>query len=628
MALDRWQQQLCDLLAAVHIKQQQYDQAVSACQVLLKPWPRKTQESESAAKKEVPDRNGNAADVQISPREEAELKVVNDLLKRAQKARVKTTSKKVQEQNEDDLQSSRSGKELWESCDSKSQTIQESSQKEGAPSFCSKPILVVKSDDDLKKNTSSTHTERPANNVAKKQQQRTQPVRERGDQSSRPLRKNHSAVPTLSKPPPTLDQKRSKSFEKVESSRAPSRPRSGRASFKPAHTTAPFKTDPNLHVPKCSAKNSIRPVKQHPASKRQNYVGDKNYMTRVLPPVGSDSDPSPSLVPSVEECNVLQENVLQDFCDTHSLQSSEEPQPGAEHQTGSSHEEKLNSKLTSVTLESDSARDVSSRSLDAGVKALPSEDSSSKSGEKEIKQFSLLSDGSKINIPPKARRAFAKNQQLRKKMSQRNTGRKSESESDDLGQKFADKLEQLFDPEEELVYRQKALECLRTHQQLLELLAQLDLEHLTETSRAEDILRAKMLAEFVLSNFSAYSEEVNMLSKVQFPDIPAVVEPPHKDAGNLYSWLPASLQGENPCSADRLVYTSKAELNQYMTMLLRLQTLQCRRQMLDILISDVLPWLYQQQQDCCQEDFGAIFSGVYALLASDGSQMPVLICDM
>ncbi|KAL8565102.1 hypothetical protein ACOMHN_005305 [Nucella lapillus] len=634
---ERWQQQLRELLAAVHAKQQQFDQASTAYQALLKPWPKKSKESNCTVKKDAPDSSNNAADSQISPREEAELKVVNDLLKRAQKTRIKPASKKLKEHfwpnDDDDPSCSQIPKELWQNCDAEPQTVQDPAPEDAQPSK-SKPVSVIKTRDSLQRNGGAALTERSIKNAGRKQQQQIQPSRENGnassrsasrDASSRSISRHHMAG-SITKPAPAVDQKRSKSFEGMQGARPSSRPTSSQQrNFRPAHATAPFKTDPTLHAPKRSAKQGTRPVKHQPSNRPQNYSGDRNYTNKVLPPIGSESekDPSEASVSNVTEC------VLWDVCDAPLSVANEGLHPEVEREARASCEERLGGEVSGLTLESASAQAVSSESADVSVKVQQhpeAEASSSKpEGEPDIKLFSLLSDGSSVHIPPRVRRAFAKNQQLRKKVSPRLTERKAGSEGTDLGQRFADKLQQLFDPEEELVYRQQALECLHAHQQLLQLLTQLELDHLTEASSTKDVLRAKMLAEFVLSSFSAYSEEIGILSKVQFPDRPAVEQPIHKAVGHPYLWLPASLQGEKLCLADKLQYTSKTDLNQYIKVLLRLQTVQCEHHLMDILISDVLPWL--QKQDCRHQDYVAVFRGLFALLTSNGSQLPVLICD-
>ncbi|XP_070187741.1 uncharacterized protein [Littorina saxatilis] len=528
MAFERWQQQLCDLLKAVQTKRNQYDQASRACQILLQPWPKQS-EHRGAGGKNAENKNGNAQENPADPHEDAELKFVNDVLSKAQKTRVKLSSKIPKDDlgiTDVELATGKGKKQLWEIC--KPEDTQKPEKKPDAELKDNlKAVPVIQAAEPLQQNSWTACSRNSSHTQHKKPHGRPGPsketVRPGSAKGSGTGNKVHSTLSSATKPTLVTD---SNSIESARSVQSQTRPKSGQGKVKPAHMTAPFQTNPNLHAPRRQGRGTVPAAKQrHPTKnhihsavgRHKNSVqgGNARGQMKVLPPIFPEMSQSVSSSPDVH---------LQDFCDTPVSTTNEhaETTPSNNEHYGNkddsssfqpSSREPPSTEMSKLNLLSNSVNgEIGKESGDTRSTHL--QDLHKTTDKQDAQRFSLLSQGASLTIPAKVRRAFAKNQQLKNKMLQNGEQKKTKSKGHNMGQEFADKLQQLFDTEEEVVYRQQTLECLYMHQRLADVLKQLDLDGVTELSSPYDVLRAKALTEFVLSSFSMYAEDANMLSKV------------------------------------------------------------------------------------------------------------------
>lgn len=184
-----------------------------------------------------------------------------------------------------------------------------------AQSAYPRAVPVIEPDDGVgQKVGGSACSENATSSAHRTQHPKLRTVKGSGGPSSAhcsgPVKKAQPSVSNLKKPTLIADVKRPKSLESAQSSQPPAMPRSGSAKVKPAHTTAPFRTDPNLHFPKRQAKKPVAAVPLRNSRKSHVRSGDYKCQNKVLPPISSERDQSPSCSPDDED-----DAPLPDTCD-------------------------------------------------------------------------------------------------------------------------------------------------------------------------------------------------------------------------------------------------------------------------------------------------------------------------
>ncbi|KAK7507900.1 hypothetical protein BaRGS_00000865 [Batillaria attramentaria] len=164
-ALER---ELFCLLNAASKKKQQYDRACSACHLLLRPWPKKSSKKVDIGEAGQGDVKNCVSGNEPDPKEVAELKVVNDVLSKALKARKKMSPKELtREQDVANVETENSsasiqenvnsnptlGNEIWEVCDSDSadDSARNASSKSKTGPVC-KPIKTPVNPESARRN--------------------------------------------------------------------------------------------------------------------------------------------------------------------------------------------------------------------------------------------------------------------------------------------------------------------------------------------------------------------------------------------------------------------------------------------------------------------------------------------
>ena len=203
-------------------------------------------------------------------------------------------------------------------------------------------------------------------------------------QGSRPANKTRQSSARRKTPVPAADIKRPQSFEKARHLHSNVQPRSGLGKIKPAHSTAPFKTEPNLHFPKRPLKKTVHAV-THQNPGRDHMRSDESRQKNILPPIASCKSQSSS-VPSVQS-----EDNVTGVCES-SILSSEESSPsvgvGAESVLQG---ESLAPEVTALTL-SDHVESCAGK-VDCRQTHLVQGSAGASEEKQEPKMFSLLTDG-------------------------------------------------------------------------------------------------------------------------------------------------------------------------------------------------------------------------------------------
>lgn len=293
----------------------------------------------------------------------------------------------------------RSEKQLWEICKTEpaNKLEKNSNASHHAPvqSAYPRPVPVIEPNDNVGQNIGrNVCSENATQGMPRKQHQKLQTVKEVGGQnsarSSGPAKKVQPSVSSMRKPALIPDIKRPKSHESAQRSQPHARPRSGLGKVKPAHITAPFKTDPNLHLPKHQARKPGPAVPQRNSGRGHIRSGDNKCQNKALPPISSvaERDQTPSCVPDTEV-----DAALPNTCDMRTSVIDEEARTRFE--ICSKHE--LNGELPgpempSLTSEHDRVKNISSKPNDARPVHMvnPRENPE---GKQDTKLFSLQADG-------------------------------------------------------------------------------------------------------------------------------------------------------------------------------------------------------------------------------------------
>lgn len=259
-------------------------------------------------------------------------------------------------------------------------------------------IPVIEANDSVgQTNSGIVHSENVGQSMHRKHHPKTRATNEGGAQGSacgsRLVKTDQASVSNLRKPTLIADMKRPRSLENAWSSQSNARPRSGLGKAKPAHTTAPFKTDPNLHMPKRQANKTVPAVMQRNSWKSHIRSGNGKYQTKILPPIPSKRDQSPSSTPDAQV-----DTHLADTCDMPTSATGAGGEEGVGTRTAeclTSHEltgESLSSEMSNLTLLHNPLREAGSTPSDARAahSVKPSENPEQK---QDTKLFSLMADG-------------------------------------------------------------------------------------------------------------------------------------------------------------------------------------------------------------------------------------------
>ncbi|XP_012935998.1 uncharacterized protein LOC101858095 isoform X2 [Aplysia californica] len=326
------------------------------------------------------------------------------------------------------------------------------------------------------------------------------------------------------------------------------RPASSKSGHIPAHMSAPFKTKPETAVRGGAHRKQTRQISQQTRLQRSGatsglLLGNKTYKT--LPGIkakqGQVENTNAPLMPasSPESGGIYQPcpDTIQSGASGSPTQqelkySSFDEIVGSSDSTGSERENAVRTCTTGHDLPCDGhdrARDtvtVHSKTIQQSQKDLVSDDrdgqdiNSCHAAEVECpKSLDLKTIGPSLRLPARLLKLFSLNNSLRQKCRNAQLTRKVMPV--DPAQHFVDRLRQSqCAPGAEMYHRAQALACLHEHNTLLDVLKDLNLERLSESSPYEELVRAKTSLEFVLSKFAELEEKSTFLSQVQFRELP------------------------------------------------------------------------------------------------------------
>ncbi|XP_046362432.2 uncharacterized protein LOC124139429 isoform X1 [Haliotis rufescens] len=408
---------------------------------------------------------------------------------------------------------------------------------------------------------------------------------------------------------------------------APKPPRPSSSRPYSAHVKAPFKTDPNVRVPKTSTTKAAMEVNKGRSTTRSGSVGTKpqspkltehinnNMKTEITKlvhtkstgincdkPVGKNSE---TLDGNVASLPVLPpaENVKM-FDDPHVEPPSWPVNPTAER-VQTKDDARVKPPIKSVHPADGLANKMDGLHISGA--------------DVQEKLFTLQQDGAKIYIPSKFRRKVAANEKLREKVATQKVTKKVGS--CDAKMEFLERLEHGFNPDSDLVTQTRVMSCLTAYQHLHQLLEGLKLSDITELSSTGSVLRAKMMMEYILASCDRLQHESETLVEAEYSahlNKPLPVLQIDRET-SLSQWMPHVYVTDVrlPCPSV-ITYRTGKEVQQYKHLVFQLQYLRLQSVVMEMAINKLLPVLLTL--DPKSREFILMYRAVYAFLSSNEAQ--------
>ncbi|XP_046569671.1 uncharacterized protein LOC124277989 [Haliotis rubra] len=413
----------------------------------------------------------------------------------------------------------------------------------------------------------------------------------------------------------------------------PPRPSSGRTYS--AHVKAPFKTDPNVRVPKTSTSKAAMAVHKGHSTTRPGSGGTKsqrpkltehinsNVKTGMTKPVGSkstSSDYDRHVTNTQEQTGLTNTQTLGENVASPPLVQAASNVKTFDNPHVEPPSKPVNPKAISVqTADSPHVYPLTGSVNPADRLSNKMEGLQVSEADVQEKRFTLQQDGGKINIPSRFRRKVAANEKLREKVATQRVTKKVGSF--DTKMEFLERLERGFHPDSDLVIQTRAMSCLDAYQRLHQLLEGLKLSHITELSSASTILRAKMMMEYILASCDSLQREAETLVEVEYSahlnkqSSPLQIQ----RETTLSQWLPHRCMRDVqlPCPSV-ITYRTFKELQQYKHQVFQLQYLHLQSVVMEMAIRKLLPLL--QNLDPKSREYIMMYRAVYAFLSSAEAQ--------
>ncbi|XP_067670825.1 uncharacterized protein [Haliotis asinina] len=408
----------------------------------------------------------------------------------------------------------------------------------------------------------------------------------------------------------------------------PPRPTSGRPYS--AHVKAPFKTDPNVRVPRTSTSKAAMAVHKGHSTTRSGSGGPKTQRPKLMDHCNSNMKserPKPISSKSTgSDCDRHATNTQKqaDLTNTQTLDENVACPPLVQASD--------NVKTFDNPHVDPSSKPGIPKAISIQTSVNPADGLSNKmeglhvSGEDvKKKMFTLQQDGGKINIPSRFRRKVAANEKLREKVKTQRVTKKVGSF--DTKMEFLEKLEHGFHPDSDLVIQTRLMSCLEAYQRLHRLLESLKLSDITELSSASTILRTKMVMEYILASCDSLQREAETLVEVEHSaHLNKQCSPLHiQRETTLSQWLPHRYMTavQMPCPSV-IMYRSFKELQQYKHQVFQLQYLRLQSVVMEMAISKLLPLL--QNLHPKSREYIMMYRAVYAFLSSgEGQHLPGIV---
>eukprot|EP00058_Branchiostoma_floridae_P026240 XP_002611730.1 hypothetical protein BRAFLDRAFT_128731 [Branchiostoma floridae] len=256
----------------------------------------------------------------------------------------------------------------------------------------------------------------------------------------------------------------------------------------------------------------------------------------------------------------------------------------------------------------------------------------------EKKRFLLKEDASELVIPGKWKKLCAQNLKFRQKVREMQLKQDQSTHK----QHFVDRLERVFSNNEEcsdVEIPYKLMDIQRKKGRLLEMVQEADIQSLSQDSSWQDICHAKVLLEFVnsqlrelISDVSQIKESENAVRNSKLVQLTAVASEEMSDTASstAHMWLPEELVHrkclEMSHSPEVMVYNDLKDLQRIITLQHEAQILQLHIHIQKLVGDRILPLL--QDMDRKNPQFLSLYRTVYSILTTGGERFPTLVRDV
>ncbi|XP_078602054.1 uncharacterized protein LOC144876523 [Branchiostoma floridae x Branchiostoma japonicum] len=257
----------------------------------------------------------------------------------------------------------------------------------------------------------------------------------------------------------------------------------------------------------------------------------------------------------------------------------------------------------------------------------------------EKKRFLLKEDASELVIPGKWKKLCAQNLKFRQKVREMQLKQEQSTHK----QHFVDRLERGFSNIEEysdVEIPYKLVDIQRKKGRLLEMVQEADIQSLSLDSSWQDICHAKVLLEFVHSQFRELISDVSQIKDTSRNTVrnsmqiqlSAVSSEGMSDTASstAHMWLPEELVHrkclEMSHSPEVMVYNDLKDLQRIITLQHEAQILQLHIHIQKLVGDRILPLL--QAMDRKNPEFLSLYRTVYSILTTGGERFPTLVRDV
>ncbi|XP_019625169.1 PREDICTED: uncharacterized protein LOC109470607 [Branchiostoma belcheri] len=257
----------------------------------------------------------------------------------------------------------------------------------------------------------------------------------------------------------------------------------------------------------------------------------------------------------------------------------------------------------------------------------------------EKKRFLLKDDASKIVIPGKWKKLCVQNHKLRQKVQEMQL----KLEQSTHRQHFVDRLESRFSNNEEysdVEVPYTLVDIQRKKGRLLEMVEEADIQSLSQESSWQDICHVKVLLEFVHSQLQELISDVSQIEnmsavrnskQVQLSALTSAEGMSDTTSSvNSQMWLPDELVQrkcvEMSSFPEPMVYHDPKDLKRIVTLQHEAQILQLQIHIQKLVGDKILPML--QTMDRKNPMFLSLYRTVYSILTTGGERFPTLVRDV
>ncbi|KAI8508484.1 hypothetical protein Bbelb_135830 [Branchiostoma belcheri] len=259
----------------------------------------------------------------------------------------------------------------------------------------------------------------------------------------------------------------------------------------------------------------------------------------------------------------------------------------------------------------------------------------------EKRRFLLKDDASQLVIPGKWKKLCVQNHKLRQRVQEMQLKQEQSTHK----QHFVDRLESRFSNNEkcsdvEVPY--KLVDIQRRKGRLLEMVEEADVESLSQESSWQDICHAKVLLEFAHSQLQELISDVSQIEntsknavrsnkQTQLSALTSAADMGETASSvNSQMWLPDELV-HRKCSEmssfpEAMVYHDPKDLKRIVTLQHEAQILQLQIHIQKLVGDKILPIL--QTMDRKNPMFLSLYRTVYSILTTGGERFPTLVRDV